>query len=88
MPDPEELLPRRADPCGAPMTARRYLSLYGARADGDDYFSSDLTDAELAARLGHMAGTPTLVAFSLAAVSTSACLLRLARQRDAVNKGK
>ena len=66
MPDKEELLPRRADACGVPMTAARYLSLYGARADGDDYFSSDLTDAELAARLGHMAGTPTLVAFSLA----------------------
>lgn len=37
----------------APITARRYTSLIG-RGGPDDVFSSDFSDRELAARLGHM----------------------------------
>jgi len=38
----------------APITAERFVSLYGQKADGDSYFCSDLSDAELDARLGHL----------------------------------
>jgi len=43
---PEALLPRAADP-DAPVTAYRYHSFL-ARGGDDDYFSSDLSDSELA----------------------------------------
>mmetsp|Transcript_41064 Transcript_41064/g.99562 ORF Transcript_41064/g.99562 Transcript_41064/m.99562 type:complete len:175 (-) Transcript_41064:236-760(-) len=36
-----------------PITAERYTSLF-ARGGDEDFFSSDLTDDELSARLGHM----------------------------------
>ncbi|GMI06705.1 hypothetical protein TrVE_jg8086 [Triparma verrucosa] len=50
----EEFLPRKA--FWAPITARRFWQLYGERAGGDDYFSSDLTEEETAKRLGHLKG--------------------------------
>ena len=48
----DEFMPRSC--MWSPITANRFASLYSARADGDDYFSSDLTDGELASRLGHV----------------------------------
>jgi pimeloyl-ACP methyl ester carboxylesterase len=59
----EELMPRDASP-EAPMTAYRYRSL-SVRMGDDDLFSSDFTDAELKARLGHMSRVPTQVMFSM-----------------------
>eukprot|EP00854_Cymbomonas_tetramitiformis_P024653 gene24653-29991_t len=46
-----------------PITATRYISLFGRLGD-DDMFSSDLTDKELQELLSHMSGTKTLIAFS------------------------
>lgn len=63
----EEMMPRSA--FWAPITASRYLSLFGKDGD-DDFFSSDLTDEQLQDRLGHVgsAGRETglrlLAAFS------------------------
>eukprot|EP00741_Cyanophora_paradoxa_P003335 tig00000692_g3241.t1 len=54
---------READEA-VPVTAYRWDSLVGRLGD-DDMFSSDLTDAELRSRLGHVAA-PTLLLFSLA----------------------
>ena len=48
---------------GVPVSAERYLSLYAEGGD-DDMFSSDLSAAALASRLGHMADTPALLLFS------------------------
>lgn len=59
----EEILPRGADACGAPITAKRFLSLHDLGGD-DDMFSSDLTDEELEKRLGHLDGVPTLMVLS------------------------
>ena len=51
----DELMPRDTPGVFAtPVTAARYASLAG-RATADDMFSSDLTDEELAAKLGHVA---------------------------------
>ena len=47
----EEFLPRECH--WAPMTARRFLDLH-ERGGADDYFSSDYSDDELAAKLGHV----------------------------------
>ncbi|KAL7552167.1 hypothetical protein ACHAWF_015386, partial [Thalassiosira exigua] len=63
----EEMMPR--DSFWAPITASRYVSLFGLGGD-DDFFSSDLTDEELSERLGHvgnigrMSGLHLLAAFS------------------------
>ena len=60
----DSLMPAEAH--WSPITAERFLSLFSA--DGgqpDDLFSSYLTDAQLEARLGHMRGVPTLVAYSM-----------------------
>lgn len=62
----DEVMPRAA--ClliGPPhaITANRFNSLTGRMTD-DDMFSSDLTDDELATRLGHV-DIPTLIALSL-----------------------
>ncbi|KAL1493507.1 hypothetical protein AB1Y20_017212 [Prymnesium parvum] len=43
-----------------PITAERYTSLF-ARGGDEDFFSSDLTDDELSARLGHMSGADEYV---------------------------
>ncbi len=56
----EEMLPREA--MWAPITARRFLDL-ATKEGADDLFSSDLTDEELRARLGHL-HVPTLFLFS------------------------
>lgn len=56
----EEMLPREA--MWAPITARRFLDL-ATKEGADDFFSSDLTDEELAERLGHL-HVPTLFLFS------------------------
>jgi pimeloyl-ACP methyl ester carboxylesterase len=48
-----------------PITASRYKSLLG-RGGLDDMFSSDLSDAELHDRLGHLKGTRVLFVHSLA----------------------
>lgn len=56
----EEMLPREA--MWAPITARRFLDL-AIKEGADDFFSSDLTDEELRARLGHL-HVPTLFLFS------------------------
>lgn len=59
-------MPRRAaDLIGPPhaVTAYRFDSLTGRMTD-DDMFSSDLSDEELRAKLGHVA-VPTLLAMSL-----------------------
>ena len=47
----DEYMPRTA--FWAPITAYRYLSLFGVGGD-DDFFSSDFTDKELGERLGHV----------------------------------
>ncbi len=63
----QEMLPRSFH--WAPITAQRFVDLH-AKGGKDDYFSSDYTDAELGARLGHVSTTPqhsdlkVLVAFS------------------------
>ncbi|BBN11144.1 hypothetical protein MPTK1_5g09420 [Marchantia polymorpha subsp. ruderalis] len=59
----EELMPREADPC-APINALRYRSLCAFLGE-DDMFSSDLTDAQLKNRLGHMERFPCQVIFSM-----------------------
>jgi hypothetical protein len=38
----------------APITAERYMSLYGLKGSGDSYFCSDLSAEELEGRIGHM----------------------------------
>jgi pimeloyl-ACP methyl ester carboxylesterase len=48
-----------------PITASRYASLMG-RGGLDDMFSSDLSDAELCDRLGHLHGVRTIFVHSLA----------------------
>ncbi|GMH58987.1 hypothetical protein TL16_g02733 [Triparma laevis f. inornata] len=45
-----EFLPRAA--FWAPITAKRFCSLYGVRCGGDDYFSSDFTEEEMGKSLG------------------------------------
>lgn len=59
----EEIAFRAFDVDGAPMTARRWLSLAEPGGD-DDMFSRALTDDQLAAMYGPMAGLPTLVLLS------------------------
>ncbi|GMH65269.1 hypothetical protein TrRE_jg7595 [Triparma retinervis] len=59
----DEFLPRAA--FWAPITASRFSSLYTRVADGDDYFSSDLTDSQLSARLSHI---PSLISSPTAAL--------------------
>ncbi|KAH9572141.1 hypothetical protein CY35_02G130900 [Sphagnum magellanicum] len=59
-----DLMPREASP-QAPITASRYRSLAAYLGD-DDLFSSDLSDAELRTRLGHMSRVPCQVIFSMA----------------------
>ncbi|CAM6095482.1 unnamed protein product [Calypogeia fissa] len=59
----QELMPREANP-DAPITALRFRSLSGFLGD-DDMFSSDLTDAQLKNRLGHMERFPCQVIFSM-----------------------
>ena len=59
----EEVAFRAWDVDGAPMTARRWLSLACPGGD-DDMFSSSLTDAQLAGILGPLRGLPTLVLLS------------------------
>mmetsp|Transcript_13342 Transcript_13342/g.27235 ORF Transcript_13342/g.27235 Transcript_13342/m.27235 type:complete len:295 (+) Transcript_13342:97-981(+) len=48
----DEFLPRAA--FWAPITATRFRSLYALVADGDDYFSSDLSEAQMTSRLSHV----------------------------------
>mmetsp|Transcript_22399 Transcript_22399/g.43932 ORF Transcript_22399/g.43932 Transcript_22399/m.43932 type:complete len:357 (+) Transcript_22399:325-1395(+) len=48
----------------APVMARRVLDLF-VKNGSDDFFSSDFTDAELVAKLGHLASFKTLFAISL-----------------------
>ncbi|KAG0580114.1 hypothetical protein KC19_4G147700 [Ceratodon purpureus] len=60
----EELMPRDASP-EAPITANRFRSLSAYMGD-DDLFSSDFSDAQLKARLGHMSRVPCQVIFSMA----------------------
>uniref|UniRef100_A0A7I4DMQ7 Uncharacterized protein n=1 Tax=Physcomitrium patens TaxID=3218 RepID=A0A7I4DMQ7_PHYPA len=55
----EELMPRDASP-EAPITANRFRSLCAYMGD-DDLFSSDFTDAQLKALLGHMSRVPCQV---------------------------
>jgi hypothetical protein len=63
----QEMMPRSA--FWAPITAQRFLDL-NEKGGADDYFSSDYTDEELVARLGHISGKDqnkhlkVLVAFS------------------------
>ena len=63
----QEMLPRSFH--WAPLTAQRFVDLH-AKGGADDYFSSDYTDTELDARLGHVTNKPqhddlkVLVAFS------------------------
>ncbi|KAL4457642.1 hypothetical protein ABPG75_012507 [Micractinium tetrahymenae] len=59
----EEIAFRAFDVDGAPMAARRWLSLAEPGGD-DDMFSRSLTDAQLAATYGPMAGLPTLLLLS------------------------
>ncbi|MCO5597215.1 hypothetical protein L7F22_051291 [Adiantum nelumboides] len=59
-----DLMPREAAP-EAPITAYRYHSLCAFLGD-DDMFSSDLTDQQLRARLGHMSRVHCQVIFSMA----------------------
>ncbi|ONK78126.1 uncharacterized protein A4U43_C02F14620 [Asparagus officinalis] len=59
-----DLMPRQANP-DAPITAYRYHSLSAYMGD-DDMFSSDLSEDQLKARLGHMSNTPCQVIFSMA----------------------
>ena len=54
------LMPHSTQEDGAPITARRFLSL-ATRGGDDDVFSSDFTDEELRSAVGHMEGVPTLV---------------------------
>jgi hypothetical protein len=60
-----EMMPRSA--FWAPITAQRFLDLF-EKGGADDFFSSDWTDAELQARLGHVSAIESLqtvlVAFS------------------------
>lgn len=56
-----EMMPRES--FWAPITASRYLALF-ERSGVDDYFSSDLTDAELRNRLSHLQHTTCLFAIS------------------------
>lgn len=56
-------MPRATMFDSAPVTARRYVALFSRLGD-DDMFSSDLTDAELADRLGHLSRTRSLVLMS------------------------
>ena len=58
----DELMPRGTWDGHAPLSAARCVAL-GSRLGLDDYFSADLTDAELAARLGHL-DRPTLIVLS------------------------
>ena len=53
----QEMMPRKA--FWAPITAARYLDLFEMNGR-DDYFSSDLTDEQLAGRLGHIGALTTL----------------------------
>lgn len=53
----QEMMPRKA--FWAPITAARFLDLFEVNGR-DDYFSSDLTDAQLAGRLGHIGALTTL----------------------------
>ena len=60
----DEMMPRSA--FWAPITAKRFLSLFAKDGD-DDFFSSDLTDKELIDRLGHVgsrSGLQLLSAYS------------------------
>jgi Protein of unknown function (DUF1749) len=59
----EEMMPRAA--LWAPITARRYVDLteFGGM---DDFFSSDFTDVEMAAKLGHIGRLPHLQAVLVA----------------------
>ncbi|KAI9830382.1 MAG: hypothetical protein M1826_004805 [Phylliscum demangeonii] len=56
--DADEILASRwlaGFPAGAPCSARRWLSLASPHADGeDDYFSADLSDAQLRATFGRL----------------------------------
>lgn len=56
----EELLPRHSAFGATPVTAARFVSL-AARAGAEDFFSSDLSDAELADALGHVDVPTTLL---------------------------
>lgn len=64
----QEMMPRAA--FWAPITASRYLDLFD-RGGNDDYFSSDLTDAELRQRLGHIGTNGTNLRHCLVAWSGS-----------------
>ena len=63
----DEMMPR--DAFWAPITASRYISLFDLGGN-DDFFSSDLTEADLSSRLGHIgrigvdSGLRVLAAFS------------------------
>lgn len=56
----DELMRRRDNYDGTPITAHRLHSL-GAKGGQDDLFSSDFSEDERRALLGHLRGTPTLV---------------------------
>ncbi len=59
----EEIAFRATDIDGAPMTARRWLSLACPGGD-DDMFSSSLSDEQLAAIFGPLRGLPSLLLLS------------------------
>lgn len=64
----DDILPSRLSPGAlkAPMSAKRWLSLASPNHDGDDdYFSSDLSDAQLAKSFGSLPkGSPICVLMS------------------------
>lgn len=68
-PLPQQILFRDFEGGGAAVTARRFLSLAGREGDtrfggGDDYFSTDFTDAQLRAKLAPLRRAPVLFLLS------------------------
>mmetsp|Transcript_17242 Transcript_17242/g.34570 ORF Transcript_17242/g.34570 Transcript_17242/m.34570 type:complete len:282 (+) Transcript_17242:110-955(+) len=57
-----EFMPRACH--WAPVTAARFADLYVAVGEGDDYFSSDLDDGAVEARLGGLKGMNVIAAYS------------------------
>ena len=64
----DEMMPRLA--FWAPITAKRFLSLFAKDGD-DDFFSSDLTDEELVDRLGHVGNVGSKSGLQLLAANSN-----------------